>query len=91
MTYIKGGNWCICDQCGKKYRAFDMRRRYDGALVCEDDWEPRHPLDFVKGILDNTATKVTNPEQTDVYVKQTVQDENGIPIIDEDGKPVQFG
>jgi hypothetical protein len=90
VTYITGGNWVICDVCGSKIRAFHARRRYDGALVCPNDWEPRHLLDYVRGIPDNTAAKVTSPEQPDKFQYQTVQYENGIPVLDEDGNPVQF-
>ncbi len=36
--------------CNRKYKAYEIRKRWDGMLVCDEDWEPRHPQDFVRGI-----------------------------------------
>jgi hypothetical protein len=36
----------ICDVCGFKKKASQLRKRWDGMRVCEDDFELRHPLDF---------------------------------------------
>ena len=91
MGYIKGGNWCMCDVCGEKFRSFEVRRRWDGALVCDGDFELRHPQDFLRGFPDHPAAPVTNPEQPDNFVPQTIQDaKTGIPIVDAvTGLPVQ--
>ena len=79
----------MCDVCGFKFRAFELRRRYDGALVCGPDWEPRHPQDYVRGVPDHSAAPVSNPEQPDSFVPQTEQDPiTGIPIIS-GGQPVK--
>lgn len=39
------GRNAICDVCGFKYPSEKLRRRWDGAMVCRDDWEPQHPID----------------------------------------------
>jgi hypothetical protein len=91
MGYIRGGNWAICDVCGFKYRAFDLRRRWDGALCCSADWELRNPQDYLRGVPDNPTAPVTNPEQPDKFQLQTIQDATGIPIVDAvTGLPVQI-
>lgn len=38
----------ICDECGRKFKRSETRLRWDNALVCPRDWEPRHPLDFIQ-------------------------------------------
>ena len=47
--YFKPGDRnAICDGCGFKFKASQLRKRWDGYMVCEDDWEPRHPQDLVE-------------------------------------------
>ena len=43
----KKGDWnVICDVCGCKMKHSESRKRWDGMLVCGEDWERRHPNDF---------------------------------------------
>jgi hypothetical protein len=43
------GTWnATCDACGRKFKASRLRKRWDGFMVCEREWEPRHPQDFVR-------------------------------------------
>jgi hypothetical protein len=37
-------------------------------MVCDDDWEIRHPQDFVRGVADIQAPPWTRPEPADVFV-----------------------
>ena len=46
--YISGSHWAICDRCGSQFRAEDLRETWDNLWVCEDDWETRHPQDFIR-------------------------------------------
>lgn len=46
--YIAGDNWLVCDVCGFDYRKSQMRKRWDGAMVCHKDYESRHPQDTLK-------------------------------------------
>lgn len=41
-------------------------------MVCEDDWEPRQPQDFVRGVADYQAPPWTRPEQGDVFEPVTI-------------------
>lgn len=46
-----GGSYsynAICDVCGFQFKSHEMRKRWDGLMVCPADWEMRHPLDFYK-------------------------------------------
>lgn len=42
----------ICDRCGKKFKAHQLSKTWDGLYVCSRDWEPRQPQDFVRGVSD---------------------------------------
>jgi hypothetical protein len=39
----------LCDVCKFKYKASQLRLRWDGLQVCKWDWEQRHPADFYRG------------------------------------------
>ena len=45
--YIAGDYWQICDECGRKIRNSQSRKRWDGLIVCPADWEPRHPQEVL--------------------------------------------
>ncbi len=52
-NYYKEGSFnCICDVCGQKHKAQSMKQRWDGFMVCVDDFEQRHPQDFLKAKID---------------------------------------
>ena len=46
--YQPGNHWVVCDVCGFDIRSSDAKERWDGLVVCPEDWEPRHPQDFVR-------------------------------------------
>ena len=53
--WISGGHYAICDVCGFAYRANELLKRWDNAVVCRKDYEPRHPLEFVRAVKDDQA------------------------------------
>lgn len=61
-AYIPGDYWRICAVCGFKCRASQTSKRWDGLIVCEADFETRHPQDFVKGRLDRQNVPNPRPE-----------------------------
>lgn len=51
MTTHRSGSYeynVICDVCGFKYKASELRQRWDGPMVCKADWETRNILDFYR-------------------------------------------
>lgn len=66
--YIPGDHWVICDCCGFKIRSSAARKRWDGLLVCQADWEPRHPQDFVRGQVDRQKVEDPRPEPVQVFI-----------------------
>jgi len=74
------GDWnAICDACGKQLKASELRQRWDGLKVCNQDWEPRHPQDFVKGVADYQAPPFTRPEQQNQFIPLVY---NGYALLD---------
>lgn len=52
-----------------KYRAEKMRKRWDGQMVCEADWEMRHPLDFMRARPEDSQTvPFSNKENVDMEI-----------------------
>lgn len=67
-TY-KAGDWnIICDVCAKKFKASEAKERWDGFIVCPDDYEMRHEQDFVQARLDKITVPFSRPRPVDVFV-----------------------
>ena len=66
--YVAGDFWRICDACGFQKRASETFKRWDGLMVCAEDWEPRHPQDFVRGRTDRQTVPNPRPEPLATYV-----------------------
>lgn len=65
----KPGQWkMVCDVCGFEYMNVDMRERWDGAWVCDKDFETRHPQEFGRTVIDEQAVPYSRPEPEDVFI-----------------------
>ena len=68
-SYLKWGDWnAICQSCGFKYKASQLRKRWDGLMVCPEDFELRHPQDLIKHPKEDTSVPWSSPEPADVFV-----------------------
>ena len=68
--YLKVGDWnAICDVCGFKFKASQLKKRWDGFMVCDKDWERRHPQDFLKAKPDSPTPPWTRPVVPDDFVE----------------------
>jgi hypothetical protein len=56
--YKDGDNNATCDRCGKPFKASQLRRTWDNLWVCDRDWEPRHPQDYVRGVKDDQSVDI---------------------------------
>lgn len=66
-TY-KSGEWnLICDVCGKKMKSSHARHRWDGLIVCDEDFEHRHVQDFIKVKSDKISVPFTRPQSDDTF------------------------
>lgn len=52
-----GDRWLECDRCGFDYRLHEMKREWNGLVVCTSCHEPRHPQDFIKVVEDRIAPR----------------------------------
>jgi hypothetical protein len=66
-TY-KDGEWnLLCDVCSKKIKASEARHRWDGLIVCTEDYETRHAQDFVRVKPEKNTIPFSRPQQEDVF------------------------
>jgi hypothetical protein len=56
MVYGGGPN-AVCDICGFVFKLSQLRKQWDGLMVCSEDWSPRHPQDFVRGVPDTQGVR----------------------------------
>jgi len=69
QNYLKLGSWnVICDVCGRKFKNTDVRKRWDGLVVCDGDYETRHVADFIRTNPERNNVKDARPEQADTFV-----------------------
>ncbi len=52
----------ICDRTGFKVKASQTRKEWNGLLVRVEDWEERHPQDFVRSIREKQFVDDPRPE-----------------------------
>lgn len=70
--YQPGDHLAVCDRCGFTLLASEMKKTWDGLLVCPADWEPRHPQDFVRGKDDKQSVTDPRPYPETVFITTPV-------------------
>jgi len=65
--YISGEFNVTCDVCSKKIKAHEARHRWDGLIVCKDDYEQRHAQDFVKATTDKITVPFSRPVPEEIF------------------------
>jgi len=67
------GDWnALCDSCGRKFKASSLRKRWDGLMVCEHDFENRHPSDFLRVQRERITVPFSRPYPSqDGYLPST--------------------
>ena len=65
--YYASGDWnAVCYECGRKFKASQLKRHWQGYYVCAKHWEPRQPQDFVRGVQDVQTPPWTQPMPPDL-------------------------
>ena len=78
-TWWKSGGYnTICDICGFKFKDTDLKRRWDGLMTCDKDWEIQHPQERIRPIPDQRKLPWTRPEATDTFNGTSAV--NGTPV-----------
>jgi hypothetical protein len=69
QNWLQLGNWnAICDSCGRKFKASSLHKRWDGMMVCEEDWEQRHPQDLLRVQREQIAVPWSRPQAPDTFI-----------------------
>lgn len=80
----------ICDVCGFQYKLSQLKKRWDGLMTCDIDWEPRQPQDFVRGVKDQRRVPDARPEPPDTFVTGFVTTPIGATSITVTASPFTF-
>ena len=67
-SYVSGDWNLLCDVCAKKIKASESKKRWDGFIVCKEDYEQRHPMDFIRSRADKISVPFTRPQPEDQFV-----------------------
>lgn len=81
QNWLDLGNWnAICDSCGRKFKANTMRKRWDGLIVCQEDYEIKHPQLSLRVRGDKQIVPWVRPEaDPDVFLAFcTLENSQGI-------------
>lgn len=67
-NYFKSGEWnAYCMVCNRKIKSGEMLKRWDGLLVCPDDYENRHPMDFLRARQERISVPFTSDTSFDQF------------------------
>jgi len=63
------GSWnVVCSMCGRDFKAFELRKHWQGQYRCDSCWEPRHPQDFVRAVQSERAPPWTQQDTEGPFV-----------------------
>jgi hypothetical protein len=70
MTYFTSGQWnALCARCGFKFKSSELKKDWQGLMVCSKDYEARHPQDFIKVRPEKAIPEWTRPRTEDLFVE----------------------
>jgi hypothetical protein len=64
-NYVHGAHNVICDRSGFKIKSTEVRKEWNNSVVRREDYEERHPQDFVRGVRDVQAVADPRPGASD--------------------------
>lgn len=59
--YVPGDWNAVCYECGRKRKASELRKHWQGYYVCPEHWEARHPQDFTRAVIETQTPPWTQP------------------------------
>jgi len=90
MSYYKRRSHnVISDRSGFEYKADQVRREWNGHIVGNDEYEPRHPQSYIKARPERPGVKNPRPYPDDVFVAAFLMKEDGAPLESEYGSWLQ--
>jgi len=81
MSRARVGTWSVvCDVCGFQFLNTEVMRRWDGLIVCEKDYEQKHPSLTTRIRSETSTPTFVRPPQEDVFIEVcTEQGRQSIP------------
>ena len=68
MTTFHSGQWnAVCDRCGFKFKSSELRKDWQGLMVCDKDFETRHQQDFIKIRAEKAVPDWVRPRPEDTF------------------------
>jgi hypothetical protein len=78
--FYQPGDWnAVCFECGRKKKASQMKRHWQGYYLCPEHWEVRQPQDFVRGVADPQALPWSQPMPGDTFGRMCTP--NGVSAV----------
>jgi hypothetical protein len=70
MSKFRVGTWSvICDVCGFRFQNTEVMKRWDGLMVCEKDYETKHPQLTIRIKPERLVPNFVRPFGTDTFVE----------------------
>lgn len=61
--FYRSGDWlAVCDICGFRFYASQLKKNWKGEMVCEADFELRHPQEFIRVPKEDISVPWARPE-----------------------------
>lgn len=67
-SFLSGQYNAFCDVCGQEYKSGQLLKRWDGLIVCEYDFEQRHPQDLIRVRSETPGVPWSRPGGEDVFL-----------------------
>lgn len=78
--YYHPGDWnAVCSMCGRKRKASELVRNWQGMYRCREHNEARQPQDFVRGVQEVISPPWTQPPKDTYVVFCTLEGMAAIP------------
>jgi hypothetical protein len=83
MSHYKHGSWnAVCDRCGFEFKMYQLRKDWQGLMVCREDWEPRHEQDFIRTRPERGGVPISRPEPEDINILTACDFWSSSPMAD---------
>lgn len=83
-NYEKGQWNAVCDVCGFEFKAKELKKRWDGFMVCKEDFEVRHSLDFQRAREERVSVPWTRTDDSEGEITAFTTDQTLTADIDTD-------
>ena len=78
----------ISDRSGFAYPASQIVKQWDGLLVSKDEEEPRHPQEFVTGVVDDYAVRDARPRAPYEFLISENEQSSSAEVVERDSDQI---